>query len=184
MTCTAAKESPSTASVQSNAGLCESYVRWRASQPGRITDALETELILELLGPVAGLKLLDVGCGDGVFASELARRGADVTGLDADADMVTVARKRTEAEPTQLHFVEGKAETLPFDDAAFDDVVAVTVLCFVPDAERAVAGRLGRDGVRTPSALFQRSSGRKISWTVCRIPVRPRASSRSLQKRS
>ena len=120
-------------------GLRKSYVKWRASYLGKIADALETELILELLGPVAGLKLLDVGCGDGVFALELTRRGANVTGLDADADMVRAARKRAEAESTQPHFVEGKAERLPVDDAAFDGVVAVTVLCFVRDAERAVA---------------------------------------------
>lgn len=125
-------------SSQAIAGLRESYVKWRASQLGRITDALETELILELLGPVAGLKLLDVGCGDGVFALELARRGANVTGLNANADVVTAARKRAEAESAKLNFVEGAADRLPFDDAAFDGIVAVTVLCFVPDAEGAV----------------------------------------------
>lgn len=141
-TVTGNKESPpggGAVSSQAIAGLSESYVKWRASQLGKTTDALETEVLFELLGPVAGLKLLDVGCGDGVFASQLARRGADVTGLDADADMVTVARKRTEAEPTRLQFVEGKAERLPFGDAAFDGVVAVTVLCFVPDPGRAIA---------------------------------------------
>jgi SAM-dependent methyltransferase len=138
-TVTGNKESPSTADVQSSAGLRESYVKWRTSHLGRTTDALETELLFELLGPVAGLQLLDVGCGDGALAFELSGRGADVTGLDADPDMVTAARKRAEAESARLHFVDGNAERLPFGDAAFDRVVAVTVLCFVRDAEKAVA---------------------------------------------
>jgi|SRR5581483_1280899 len=136
------KESPSAGgavSSQAIARLSESYAKWRASQLGRITDALETEVLFELLGPVADLKLLDVGCGDGVFALELARRGANVTGLDASADMVTAARKRAEAELSRPQFVEGEAEKLPFDDATFDRVVAMAVLCLVPDAERAVA---------------------------------------------
>ena len=119
--------------------LTESYARWRSSHLGRITDTLEQQLLFELLGSVADKTLLDVGCGDGELASELARRGAIVTGLDADPAMIAAARQRTEIEGTQLRLIEGQAERLPFDDAAFDCVVAVTVLCFVRDAERAVA---------------------------------------------
>jgi ubiquinone biosynthesis O-methyltransferase len=140
MTGTAIKPHDGTAaSSKSIAGLPESYAKWRTSRLGNITDALETQLLCELLGPLAGLQLLDVGCGDGALASELSRRGADVTGLDADPAMVTAAGMRAEARSAQLHFVEGNAERLPFGDAAFDCVVAVTVLCFVRDAERAVA---------------------------------------------
>jgi ubiquinone/menaquinone biosynthesis C-methylase UbiE len=120
-------------------GLTDSYARWRSSRLRRITDALERQLLFELLGPAADKTLLDVGCGDGELASELARRGAIVTGLDADPTMIAAARRRTEIEGTQLHLVDGQAERLPFDDAVFDRVVAVTVLCFVRDAERAVA---------------------------------------------
>lgn len=46
-------------------GMTKSYARWRSSRLGQITDALEQQLILELLGSVAGKTLLDVGCGDG-----------------------------------------------------------------------------------------------------------------------
>jgi SAM-dependent methyltransferase len=120
-------------------GLTDSYARWRSSRLGQITDALEQQLLFELFGPVADKALLDVGCGDGALALELARRGAIVTGLDADPVMIAAARRRTEIEGTQLHLVEGQAEKLPFADAAFDLIVAVTVFCFVRDAERAVA---------------------------------------------
>lgn len=120
-------------------GLTDSYARWRTSCLGRITDALEQQLLFELLGPVADKAILDVGCGDGAVASELARRGAIVTGLDADPVMIAAAGRRTEIERTELRLIEGQAERLPFDDAAFDCVVAVTVLCFVRDAERVVA---------------------------------------------
>ncbi len=83
--------------------------------------------------------MLDVGCGDGLIASELARRGAHVTDLDADPTMIEAARSRAEAERVQLHLIEGRVETLPFDDAVFDCVLAVTVLCFVENANRVVA---------------------------------------------
>jgi ubiquinone/menaquinone biosynthesis C-methylase UbiE len=123
--------------AQPTEGLTESYAQWRSSRLGQITDALEQQLLFELLGSVADKTLLDIGCGDGALASDLARRGAIVTGLDADSVMIAAARRRTEIEGTQLYLVEGQAERLPFNDAAFDLVVAVTVLCFVRDAERA-----------------------------------------------
>ena len=128
-----------TAGLQSTDGLSESYARWRLSRLGQITDALERQLLFELLGSVAGKTLLDVGCGDGALASELTRCGAIVTGLDADLAMIAAARQRAKVEATRLWLIEGQAERLPFDDATFDRVLAVAVLCFVRDAERAVA---------------------------------------------
>lgn len=120
-------------------GLFASYAHWRSSRIGRITDALEQQLLFELLGAVAGKIMLDVGCGDGELASALNRHGAVVTGLDADPMMIASAQRRSEIDHTQLRLVEGQAERLPFDDASFDYVLAVTVLCFVRDAEHAVA---------------------------------------------
>jgi ubiquinone/menaquinone biosynthesis C-methylase UbiE len=119
--------------------LTESYSRWRSSRLGQITDALEEQLLFELVSPVAGKTLLDVGCGDGELGSELARHGAIVTGLDTDPAMIAAARRRIEMTPMLMRLVEGQVESLPFEDGAFDLVVAVTVLCFVHDAKQAIA---------------------------------------------
>jgi ubiquinone/menaquinone biosynthesis C-methylase UbiE len=125
--------------AQSTEGLTESYNRWRSSTLGQITDALEQKLLFELLGSVAGKMLLDVGCGDGALSSEIARHGAVVTGLDADPVMIAAARRRTESEGVPLRLIEGRAEELPFGNATFDCVLAVTMLCFVQDTKRTVA---------------------------------------------
>lgn len=125
-------------SAQLTEELTSSYTRWRSSHLGQITDKLEQQLLFELVGSVAGKTLLDVGCGDAALASEFARRGAVVTGLDADRTTIAAARRRIEIEATQLHLIEGRAEQLPFDGAEFDIALAVTTLCFVRDAERAV----------------------------------------------
>lgn len=126
-------------SEQSTGVLAASYAQWRSSRVGRITDELEQQLLFELLGSVADKTLLDVGCGDGRLASKLSRRGAAVTGLDADPMMIAAAHRRSEIEDTRLRLVEGLAERLPFDDESFDSALAVTVLCFVRNAERAIA---------------------------------------------
>ena len=58
----------------------DAYRRWRASVIGPLTDRLQRQLILELIGDVRGRKVLDIGCGDGSLAIELSQLGAVVTG--------------------------------------------------------------------------------------------------------
>lgn len=115
------------------------YARWRSKPLGRITDQLQQRLLLEVIGSVRGLEVLDVGCGDGVLATALAMRGAQVTGLDADSRMLAAAQVRAIKETASLRLVLGQAEVLPFPDACFDCVVATAVLCFVSHAHTAVS---------------------------------------------
>ena len=76
-----------------------------------------------------GLTVLDVGCGTGWFTRRVAADGARVVGLDRDAESLTVARQRDVASSQYVH---GDACRLPFADASFDAVIAITSLCFVP----------------------------------------------------
>ncbi|MCC0006689.1 MAG: methyltransferase domain-containing protein [Hyphomicrobiaceae bacterium] len=147
-------------------GLPEAYHAWRTSELGQLTDRLEEELIAKLIGPLQGKRILDVGCGDGVLAVRLAEAGAFATGLDADPRMLTAARKRAEATGTAITFVDGDIHSLPFADGSFDTVMAITVLCFVRDAERAVQemARVLRPGGR----LVLGELGRYSLWAVKR----------------
>jgi ubiquinone biosynthesis O-methyltransferase len=99
-----------------------------------VTERLESRLILDLVGDVKGRKVLDVGCGDGAFAVELAKRGAIVTGIDASAAMIEAAKDRATEARIDVAFQVGAAEHLPFPPERFDIVTAVTILCFVDDA--------------------------------------------------
>lgn len=112
----------------------EVYARWRDSEIGSITERLERELILDLVGDVSGLRVLDVGCGDGEFALELAMRGAIVTGIDASAAMIEAAKGRAKQHNADITFQVAMAENLPFSAEQFDIVTAITILCFVDDA--------------------------------------------------
>lgn len=114
-------------------GLPDAYADWRRSTLGRITDALEEHLLLDRIGPVRGLRILDVGCGDGVLATRLARSGARVTGIDASADIFAAARRRAKAAGVEIDLVEGDAGGLPYPAGHFDRVVSVATLCFVDD---------------------------------------------------
>jgi ubiquinone biosynthesis O-methyltransferase len=144
----------------------EVYARWRASEIGATTERLEGQLILELLGDVSGRKVLDVGCGDGDFALELARRGAVVTGVDASAAMIDAAKRRASQHNAEITFQVATAEQLPFPAEQFDVVTAITILCFVEDASpvfREIA-RLLRPGGR----LVIGELGKWSTWAAAR----------------
>ena len=152
------------------ASLPAAYRAWRASDLGRITDRIEEELILTLTAPVAGKKVLDVGRGDGVLSVTLARQGANVTGVDVDRSMLEAARDRARGAHADATYIEGNARSLPFADGTFDVVVAITVLCFVPDAGSAVSemARVLRPGGR----LVIGELGRYSLWAAkrgCRV---------------
>ena len=114
------------------------YASWRNTTLGAITEAIEQRLILDLMGELPGRRVLDAGCGDGALACAAASQGAEVTGIDADPAMLAAARSRAAKAGLRATFSEGRLEHLPFPDASFDAVVAMTVLCFVADAGGAV----------------------------------------------
>lgn len=116
----------------------EAYARWRATTLGRITERVEMDVVFALAGALGGVMVLDVGTGDGTYAIEAARRGALVTGLDVQVEMLVAARARGAERRLAIEFEVGRAEALPFDEGRFDVVLAVTVLCFVEDPRAAV----------------------------------------------
>jgi len=87
------------------------------------------------IGPAA--RILDVGCGTGVVARLLRERlggGASITGVDASAEMLAMAR----AVAPELDWREGNAMKLPFGDASFELVLSQQMLQFVPDRAAAL----------------------------------------------
>jgi SAM-dependent methyltransferase len=121
--------------------------------------------LLAAAGEVTTLRVLDVGCGDGVHLRALADRGIALgVGLDLSPTMLHAARVESGARP--LHFVRGDALRLPFPSGCFDLVWMVTVLCFVADSAAALqeAARVLRPGGR----LVLADLGRWSSWAALR----------------
>jgi len=110
--------------------LAESYLRFRRS-PNRYNDLLEVPAMRGLLGDVAGLDVLDAGCGTGVHARYCAGRGARVVGVDVSHRLLVEARKLAAKEGRRVAFVEGDLEDLGmFPPERFDVVICGVVLAF------------------------------------------------------
>ncbi|WP_240529615.1 class I SAM-dependent methyltransferase [Streptomyces mangrovisoli] len=97
----------------------------------------ERPAMLALAGDVAGRRVLDAGCGSGPLSAALRDRGAQVTGIDASAGMLALARRRL-GDDVALHLADLR-ERLPFEDGAFDDVLASLVLHYLEDWGPALA---------------------------------------------
>jgi SAM-dependent methyltransferase len=93
--------------------------------------------VLAALGSVRGLAVLDAACGPGLYADELARRGATVTAFDASPVMVELARARLAGRARVDRAVLG--DPLAYPDQAFDRVVCALAIHYARDRAAAFA---------------------------------------------
>ena len=110
------------------------------------------EALLDACDVVAGTYLLDAGCGSGAASNRAAIRKAIVSGLDAAEGMIERARKQV----PEGDFRVGNLENLPFDDNAFDAVVALDSVQFVENKVSAISemGRVCRNDGKVAIALW------------------------------
>ena len=100
----------------------------------KVTDA--GEACVERAGIEPEMDVLDVACGTGNATIPAVRLGARVTGLDFQADLLEIARRRATEAKVKIDWVEGDAQNLPFEDAGFDRTISALGHMFAPDHER------------------------------------------------
>lgn len=111
--------------------MAGTYARHAADSP--YNAHYDRPAVLELVGDVAGLRVLDAGCGPGLYADELLARGAEVIAVDGSASMVELTRERLGARAHVLH--ADLSEPLPFAPSEFDLVVCALVVHHLDDRE-------------------------------------------------
>jgi ubiquinone/menaquinone biosynthesis C-methylase UbiE len=119
------------------------YESWYQSPQGRAMRRSAEELILTLLNPRSGERVLDIGCGGGYHLEFMSRLGLDVTGIDASPYMINLAAERL---GNRCSLNRGMAEDLPYEDNEFDLAVLINTLEFLDDPLAALreAGRVAR----------------------------------------
>src|SRR4029453_508595 len=109
---------------------------WEKGDFTRIAGSMREsgEAVVAALGITAGMKVLDLGCGDGTTALPAARLGADVLGVDIASNLVEAGNRRAQAEGLRnCRFQEGDATNLSaLADHVFDLVISVFGAMFAP----------------------------------------------------
>jgi len=102
------------------------------------------------LAPKPGERILDLATGTGWTSRIVARRGADVTGVDIGTDLIAAAAERAGVEGLKIDYRVGDAEKLPFGDGEFDAVISTCGVMFAsrPEAAAAELARVCRNGGR------------------------------------
>jgi 2-polyprenyl-6-hydroxyphenyl methylase/3-demethylubiquinone-9 3-methyltransferase len=109
------------------------------------------ERCLRRFPAAAGLRLLDVGCGAGLAAEALARRGFDVLGVDAAGEAIDAARAHAAEQGVAVAYRVGVAEDVLAEGLRFAVVTALEVIEHVPDPDAFIA-TLG--GLLEPGGLL------------------------------
>lgn len=109
---------------------------WEKGDFTRIAEGMREsgEALVKGLGITKGLRILDLGCGDGTTALPEARLGAEVLGVDIARNLVEAGNKRAKEEGlTNIRFQEGDASDLhELKDHSFDLVVSIFGAMFAP----------------------------------------------------
>jgi SAM-dependent methyltransferase len=121
-------------------GMADRFDAMRFSGPiGTLLAESQDQVVASFLGPLDGRTVIDVGTGTGRAALGLARRGARVTGVDASAEMLRVARARAAEAGLDAAFEVGDAHRLPYPDRGFQCAVSLRVLMHTPDWRQCLA---------------------------------------------
>jgi SAM-dependent methyltransferase len=152
--------------------VTDGYAEWSKQYDSEVPInpliALEEPVVLELIGDVAGLDVLDAACGTGRYALKLAEAGARVCGVDASEEMLAYARGNATKRSIVLDLRAGNLCALPFADESFDLVVCALALCHVPEPTPAMRefARVLRPGGRVVISDFHPYC-LLIGWRTC-----------------
>lgn len=122
------------------------YDKWCCYPGNRFSADLESCLMLQMLKPVKGESILDIGCGTGLSLVHFLETGLQVTGLDPSPYMLDIALQKV---GNKADLYRGIAEDLPFEDNSFNYACLITTLEFVDNPEKALreAFRVAKDRV-------------------------------------
>jgi len=104
-------------------------------EPARWNHNIHYHRVILDAVPSGARTALDVGTGNGLLAVELHRVIPSVTGIDADAAVLSSAR----AEDAGVNWVQGDVMTYPFPPASFDVVASIATIHHLPDLDRTLA---------------------------------------------
>ena len=114
---------------------------WQQHETLHLSDHLNKsrfEFFSNYVSNWQGIKVLDIGCGGGLACESLAKRGANVSGIDLSLNSIKAAQEHAEKSNLQIDYQCGVAEALPYEDNVFDVMLCFDVLEHVNDWNKVI----------------------------------------------
>jgi ubiquinone/menaquinone biosynthesis C-methylase UbiE len=131
-----------------------------------VRDVRYKTLLIEQANAQPGQKVLDLGCGTGtlaIMAKEL-QPGAKVSGLDADPDMLKVAKFKAGEQNTDVTFDVGFTNELPYSDESFDIVMSSIMVHHLKTPDKEQTAREVFRVLKPGGELHIIDFGKPVSW--------------------
>lgn len=117
--------------------LSKRYNKQRSNPYFKLIEDIELNILKEYLSTSAQ-RVLEVGCGTGIFLKHLSKLDHDLHGLDYTEGMLRVAQMQLSNNDNSATLLHGNAENLPYSDNSFDLVYSYKVLAHVPNLHSAL----------------------------------------------
>jgi SAM-dependent methyltransferase len=139
---------------------------WAANEEQQLPTYEEA---IRRVGIAPGQRVLEVGCGTGVFLRAAADRGAEVAGIDASDALLEIARRRV----PEADLRRGDMQFLPYEDDRFDVVAGFNAFFFAEDMVAALreAGRVAKPGATVVMQVWGRPA--RCDLEAMKAVVRP-----------
>ena len=131
-----------------------------------VRDTRYKSLLVVQANIQAGQRVLDLGCGTGTLAimAKMAQPGAEVVGLDADPDMLKVARYKSELQKVPVTFDVGFTNKLPYPDESFDRVLSSIMIHHLKTPDKWQTAREVYRVLKPGGQLHIIDFGKPVTW--------------------
>ena len=109
------------------------YHEYRKDKPNFYNSYIDMPAVLSFLKNVKGKKIIDIGCGSGIYTRRLKKKGAKIVGVDISKTLLEIAKK----EIKDVEFHKASIYKLPFKNNTFDIAVSALMLDYVQDWNKA-----------------------------------------------
>lgn len=142
------KITPSQKSVTANTTSWGGVADWYNKHLEKGDDTYHTKVVfpnmLRILGDVSGKKILDMACGQGIFAERLRDKGAFVTGVDLGKELIAIAEEKSKSVQEKgthkvVYHVASADDLYMLKDASFDIVVCILALQNIEDIQKTIS---------------------------------------------
>lgn len=112
----------------------QKYDSWYDTPTGRAVDHVEHQVFASLFKP-NGKKILEIGCGTGLYTLRMAEQGFDITALDISPEMMKIAREKIQKSGKEARFILGDIKELLDDLESYHGIFSMTAFEFIPEPE-------------------------------------------------